>query len=528
MNRGDVRLGRQPSRVRDRICVPTDDAVPPPVICTGGGNPLLFDVEGGASGIGAYLLKANDISSLQNGEEGSSGFVGSLRAMCSEDEIIDKQRTSTTNDLERLETSDPDTRVVNKYLAVKGFQRSDANKTFKAEDVRSPVWCRQTVHNMLGLQSTADVKIQPWIFNRAERYTLLDVYNFFRDRFRAVWQDLTVQHCTTHQGYIQSLEIGFRFLSASGMMLCEQEGFDSVQNWTLMSTCLEKLLRGYEDVRYYRVSHSNEPPKISGLSDADVRTLRDIMVYSSKCESEFWGYKLLTHLDSSRAYLDAISSIPQAHDTDPNVLYAIEARHAFRDGNGSRFFKLIRSGSFIQGAILSRHIASMRERQVSELYTKSLRISPRIPIESTNSILGYVDNERNMLLEFCASHSIEIVQVEIGDTSVTKSVDFRNATFNVQTDLPLKRHPGSIKTELVRFQNIFESIDRIQLIDPDYPEDHIEFLKNTKIKSTVPVASKVSGKTFLGTAVLPPGLELGQSKNTGKYMGRKTGGRRWR
>jgi hypothetical protein len=30
-------------------------------------------------------------------------------------------------------------------------------------------------------------------------FHFIDVYNFLRDRFRSVWQDLTVQHCPKHR-----------------------------------------------------------------------------------------------------------------------------------------------------------------------------------------------------------------------------------------------------------------------------------------------------------------------------------------
>lgn len=41
-----------------------------------------------------------------------------------------------------------------------------------------------------------------WTQERAptsEKYNYVDVYNFLRDRFRSVWQDLTVQHCAKHR-----------------------------------------------------------------------------------------------------------------------------------------------------------------------------------------------------------------------------------------------------------------------------------------------------------------------------------------
>lgn len=96
-------------------------------------------------------------------------IVGQLAAMCSFEEMIDKQRTSTANDLERLPATlhgDAEARLVNRYLVAKSFQRSDANKIFKATDVRPLVWCRKTIHNLLALHLTADCTPQPWYMPR--------------------------------------------------------------------------------------------------------------------------------------------------------------------------------------------------------------------------------------------------------------------------------------------------------------------------------------------------------------------------
>lgn len=72
--------------------------------------------------------------------------------------MIHKQRISTANDFERLPAtlqSDTEARLVNRFLVVKSFQRSDANKIFKPEDVRPLVWCRKSIHNMLALVRTS-------------------------------------------------------------------------------------------------------------------------------------------------------------------------------------------------------------------------------------------------------------------------------------------------------------------------------------------------------------------------------------
>lgn len=79
-------------------------------------------------------------------------MVGTLKAMCSREEMSEKQLTSTTNDLERLTAPhDHAGRYVNEHLAIKSFQRSDASKVFLPAETRPVIWCRRTVHNILQL-----------------------------------------------------------------------------------------------------------------------------------------------------------------------------------------------------------------------------------------------------------------------------------------------------------------------------------------------------------------------------------------
>eukprot|EP00922_Rhytidocystis_sp_ex-Travisia-forbesii_P065507 GHVS01097335.1.p1 GENE.GHVS01097335.1~~GHVS01097335.1.p1 ORF type:complete len:359 (+),score=122.87 GHVS01097335.1:79-1077(+) len=179
---------------------------------------------------------------------------------------------------------DVDCRYINPALAHKSFQRSDANKLFKPADTRPVVWCRRAVHAMLthflyaddiptpkylyqkhqptkqttttGSSSSSTLPPPPTATGAppavAYGFSTADIYGFLRDRLRAVWQDLTVQHCTRHRAYMECLEISFRYLLASGELLCahDRKSFDGVQHLSLLTTCLDKLLNGYTDVRY--------------------------------------------------------------------------------------------------------------------------------------------------------------------------------------------------------------------------------------------------------------------------------------
>lgn len=187
-----------PSKNKDQVHEATGTDIPPREATICKTHPLLRDNEPRWEHIlttcqDPHLLLLTDKSK-------GTRMIGMLTGMCSLDEVIEKQQTSTASDLERLNNwPDSEIRIVNKHLAVKSFKRSDASKVFLPGDTRPVVWCRRTVHNILSLHAEADCSTtMPWLFQRDEPYKFLDVYNFVRDRLRGVWTDLTVQHSLTH------------------------------------------------------------------------------------------------------------------------------------------------------------------------------------------------------------------------------------------------------------------------------------------------------------------------------------------
>lgn len=221
------------SQSRNSLREPQGVVIPPRSVYVNERHPLLkcgpaFTAQMTTPREETILLNVQDpdVLLVNNEETKYVAMVGRLCAMCSQEEMVEKQLTSTTSDLERIAgpPDDPEGRYVNPWLAVKSFQRSDASKVFAPEDTRPVVWCRRTVHNIINLviigafacpcessaqynndsfslqQMNADVEPGPWLYKRTgTNFRFLDVYNFVRDRFRGTWQDLTVQHAPTHR-----------------------------------------------------------------------------------------------------------------------------------------------------------------------------------------------------------------------------------------------------------------------------------------------------------------------------------------
>lgn len=271
-------------------------------------------------------------------------FVGELSGMCTREEMINKQLTSTANDFERLAgmilNEDLEARIVNEFLTVKSFQRSDASRVFHKELVRPVVWCRMVVRRLLVYFVEADRANLSYLYKRplGQEYKYIDIYNFLRDRLRAVWQDLTVQHATRHRASIDSFEVSFRFLLLSEECLCNLKEFNSVQNGSLMSTCLDKLMSGYMDVLYYR-------KKSSETGDSDFSR---ILVYDSPFQAEFWSYRILTSMSihikdaNDNRIMDIINAFSPEMIQHPLVKLSLGIHSSFRLVNIVRYFRYFR------------------------------------------------------------------------------------------------------------------------------------------------------------------------------------------
>ncbi|KAF8819726.1 hypothetical protein IE077_004068, partial [Cardiosporidium cionae] len=328
-------------------------------------NPLLAPLESIA-----HLLAVQDPLELLDKDRNSSATTGELLEFCSFKEMLEKQQTSTANDLERLnipQNGDSEARMINRYLALKSFQRSDASKQFKPEETRPLVICRRAIHMILTYFLDADIAFKSFLYRREdnEEYTILDIYNFLRDRLRAIWQDLTVQHGGKHRACIECLEISCRFLILGEGLLCDypREKFDPVQNSSLMTTCLDKLMSGYKDVSHF-------------LQRTDAMQIRsknpflfDILVYQSPHEAEFWAYRILLNIPSenSSGFLDTMATIPSQSWNDPHIRLAITAHQAFHSSNCVRYFKLLKKSKYLMGVLLNKFGNLVRIRSIPAL-----------------------------------------------------------------------------------------------------------------------------------------------------------------
>ncbi|PFH32356.1 hypothetical protein BESB_016740 [Besnoitia besnoiti] len=508
---------------RDRLYTPEGDSVPPPLpthrvrkLSTRSGvpgaelgaaesaNPLLVETEKE----NPILLKIQDPLQILHQDAGaaaegageaaaaekgaSSFFVGRLYGFCSEEEMLDKQQVCTTSDFERLEAvvpGDPEARIINPLLAVASFRRSDAGKPFHPVGTRPAVWCRRTVHHLLTYSVDADLTNpagaasdcgfsrgaeKKYLVSRQGRgYAFLDVYNFVRDRLRACWQHLTVQHVQKHRAYIETLEISFRFLIFAEHALASDPSFDRVSNQGLMQTCLDKLMHGYEAVRSFQAKRDFHAylQRCSELAQANTPSLADVLVYASAYEGEFWGYRILSLMsvsDSERALMGILQRVPAGLLAHRSVRFARAAFEAFRTANVRRYVQLMRTGDFLCGVLMNKFANFARARALRSLVFSRLVQDGRHPVtlHRLRRLLGFDGESDESFLSFLSYFSLTENRTHPREVLVR----FSDLKKPLLQDLSSYR-----KVRATTFASAFlhppQGISRQKLFDPDYPDD---------------------------------------------------------
>lgn len=409
------------------------------------------------------LLRCQDIQCL-NTEKPSNALVGKLYAMCSRQEILQKINVNTANDLERSKD-----KQVNKHLALKSFQRSDASRTFSPEEIRPLIWCRRTIYNILCHFIDADITQKPYLMRKD--YSYIDVYNFLRDRLRSIWQDLTVQHCTKHRSYIECFEISIRFLLYSHYQLLDHPEYDSVQNLGLINTCLVKLMNGYSDVKNYRNKFPGKP----------VDQISEILVYSSPHQDEFWSYRLLLAIRNIQnngggtIFADICKRIPHDIFKSPLVQFAAKTYIAAYDNNICKYFKLIQSASPLQAVLMNRFDGIIRIRWLYYLTKDKILRSP-MAYDTFIKHFGYLSGDNNQIdsdrLTDVIKSFIERYGIEVTiDESNSKHVNLSDVKMDaIEQDIhALAKVCNKIEvrsqTVDLKFQ-IF--LSRQKILDPDF------------------------------------------------------------
>ncbi|XP_072434804.1 germinal-center associated nuclear protein isoform X1 [Chiloscyllium punctatum] len=287
--------------------------------------------------------------------EKAKAVVGTCLDMCPEKE---RYMRETRYQLSTFETI-PGTDKVNHEAAIKEYSRSSADQEEPLPHELRPAPV---------LKMTMDYLVTKIMDLGEGNYR--DWYDFVWNRTRGVRKDITQQHLC-NQLTVALIEKCTRFHIHCSHHLCEEPMFsyDAKINDENLTKCLQSLKEMYQDLATKDTYCENE--------------------------AEFRGYHVLLNLNEGDILREVQQLRPVVRNS-PEVKLAVQAFAALNNNNFVRFFKLVRSASYLNACILHRYFKQVRREALKTLtfaFTVSSQRSTMFPMETLVRILLFKDCE---------------------------------------------------------------------------------------------------------------------------------------
>lgn len=231
-----------------------------------------------------------------------------------------------------------------------------------------------------------------------------DWFDFLWNRTRAIRKEITQQNLSCLQT-VSLIEKSARFHIFCSHYLCEHElhVFEPKMNLENLTKCLQTLKHLYEDKR----------------KESD-----DIMPN----EPEFRCYQILLNLNDGDMLREVMHFQKEVRESAP-VKFALKVYSAVHDNNYVRFFKLLKSTSYLNACLLHPYFTQIRQSALTVMVrTFSQQIDVPFPLDNLQHILAFDDPED--VIDFCASYGLH---------SQDTNVFFNRSTFEKPDDpLPIK------------------------------------------------------------------------------------------
>lgn len=318
----------------------------------------------------------------------SKVFVGTCPDMCPEKE---RYMRETRNQLSIYE-SIHNTEMVDHRAAIKEYSRSSA-------DQEEPL--PHELRPLLVLTMTMDYLVTQILDQGQDNYR--DWYDFVWNRTRGIRKDITQQHLCCPDT-VSLIEKCTRFHVHCAHQLCEEHmsSFDAKINNENMTKCLQSLKEMYQD-----------------LSTRGVYCPR---------EAEFRQYNVLLKLNEG----DILREVQQFRDEVRNsaeVKFAVQAFAAVNANNFVRFFKLVKSASYLSGCLLHRYFNQVRSKALKTLNI-ALTVGTRstaFPLEDIVRMLMFKDEDEatNFIQQYGLNVSeglVELSRLSFQDSELSVSV----------------------------------------------------------------------------------------------------------
>ncbi|KAG9477438.1 hypothetical protein GDO78_002699 [Eleutherodactylus coqui] len=197
-----------------------------------------------------------------------------------------------------------------------------------------------------------------------------DWYDFVWNRTRGIRKDITQQHLCDPPT-VSLMEKCMRFHIHCAYELCEEplSSYDPKINTENLTKCLQSLKEMYQDLQKRGES--------------------------CPCEPEFRGYSVLLNLNRGDI-LREVQQFPESVRNSEEVKFAVQIFAALNSTNFVRFFRLVRSASYLNSCILHCYFPQIRRdalRVMNVAYTISYQRTTLFPLENIIKSLFFQDAE---------------------------------------------------------------------------------------------------------------------------------------
>ena len=264
---------------------------------------------------------------------------GSCPDMCPEKERYMREFQRQVSSYEQVDGGDYH---INHTSAVKQYSRSSADQEEPmAHDLRPVKSLKMTMSYLL--HEICDLC-------ENEEANLADWYHFLWDRMRSIRKDITQQELCCLDT-VELVEQCARFHILCSERLCAEEVsvFDPKINSENLTKCLQTLKYMYYDLRENEgITCRNEP--------------------------EFRAYVILLNLNNG-TFMAEMRTLPPAVQHSPQVKFALDVHAALTMGNYTKFFKLVRKTTYLNGCILLRYFNQVPFNFIKPYIYSNLNIS---------------------------------------------------------------------------------------------------------------------------------------------------------
>ncbi|XP_073433623.1 germinal-center associated nuclear protein [Dendrobates tinctorius] len=295
-------------------------------------------------------------------------FVGNCPDMCPEKE---RYMRDTRNQLSLYEFL-PGTDKLDHAAAIKEYSRSsaDQDEPLPHELRPLPVLCMTMDYMVTNIMDQGEENYREW-------------YDFVWNRTRGIRKDITQQDLCD-RFTVSLMEKCARFHIHCAYQLCEEpmSSFDPKINNENLTKCLQSLNQMYQDLQ----NRGETCP----------------------CEPEFRGYSVLLSLNKGDI-LREVQQFPESVRNTEEVKYAVQVFAALNSSNFVRFFKLVRSASYLNSCILHCYFPQVRRdglRALNVAYTMSYQRPTLFPLENMVRFLFFHDIEE--ATDFLTSYGLSV------------------------------------------------------------------------------------------------------------------------